>query len=321
MGKLPRNARLAALAVLILAFIAFPFSHSSYFLHLLTLMFAFAVMAESWNLMGGFTGYPDFGLVVFFGLGAYTTGLLMSKGHAPFVAAFVAGGVLCAVFALLVGLLLLRLRGHYFAIATLGISQAAREVIANWPALTGGGTGVSLPIPDFDNAVFYYVMFALLVVIVGFTWWISRQRFGFGLVAIRENELGAQVLGVDTLRYKVSAYATSGFFVGLVGGAYAYWVTFIDPDTIFNVGFTVEVVIMTVLGGAGSIAGPLVGAFILTGISEVLNAYVPNLHVTVLGAIIVLVVLLIPNGVIEYLGFKRKFTLRSIRATLAATRI
>jgi branched-chain amino acid transport system permease protein len=129
------------------------------------------------------------------------------------------------------------------------------------------------------------------------------------------------VLGVNTLRYKVTAYATSGFFIGLVGGAYAYWVTFIDPDTIFNVGFTVEVIIMAVLGGAGSIAGPLVGAFVLTGISEVLNAYVPGLHVTVLGAIIVLVVLLIPNGVIEYLGFKRKFTLRSIRSTLAATRI
>jgi len=312
---------MAALAVLAAVLIIFPLSRSAYFLHLLTLMFAFAVMAESWNLMGGFTGYPDFGIVVFFGLGAYTAGLLMTKAKAPFPAAFLAGGVLCAVFAWLVGLLLLRLRGHYFAIATLGISQAVREVVANWPSVTGGGTGVSLPIPAFDNAVFYYIMLALLAIVVALTWWISRGRLGFGLVAIRENELGAQVLGVNTLQYKVTAYVASGFFVGLVGGAYALWVTFVDPDTIFNVGFTVEVVIMAILGGAGSLVGPLVGAFVLTGISEVLNAFVPGLHVTVLGAIIVLVVLLIPNGVIEYLGFKRKFTLRSIRATLAATRV
>jgi branched-chain amino acid transport system permease protein len=321
LAKLPPSVRIAALAVLGVMLIIFPLTRSGYFLHLLTLMFAFAVMAESWNLMGGFTGYPDFGIVVFFGLGAYTAGLLMTKAKAPFPAAFLAGGVLCAVFALLVGLLLLRLRGHYFAIATLGISQAVREVVANWPSLTGGGTGVSLPIPDFDNAVFYYIMLALLAIVVALTWWISRGRLGFGLVAIRENELGAQVLGVNTLQYKVTAYVTSAFFVGLVGGAYALWVTFIDPDTIFNVGFTVEVIIMAILGGAGSLAGPLVGAFVLTGISEVLNAFVPGLHVTVLGVIIVLVVLLIPNGVIEYLGFKRKFTLRSIRATLAATRV
>ena len=307
--------------MIVLVLLAVPFAHNSYFLHLLTLMFAFAVMAEAWNLMGGFTGYPDFGLVVFFGLGAYTTGLLMTKQKAPFPVAFLAGGLLCCAFAILVGLLLLRLRGHYFAIATLGISQAVREIVANWPSVTGGGTGVSLPIPDFENNVFYYIMFGLLVIIVAFTWSISRQRLGFGLLAIREDELAAQVLGVNTLRYKVTAYATSGFFIGLVGGAYAYWVTFIDPDTIFNVGFSVEVIIMAVLGGAGSIAGPLIGAFVLTGVSEVLNAYVPSLHVTVLGAIIVLVVLLIPNGVIEYLGFKRKFTLRSIRSTLAATRI
>jgi branched-chain amino acid transport system permease protein len=321
LAKLPPSVRIATLALLAAILIAFPLTRSSYFLHLLTLMFTFAVMAEAWNLMGGFTGYPDFGIVVFFGLGAYTTGLLMTKAKAPFPAAFLAGGVLCAGFALLVGLLLLRLRGHYFAIATLGISQAVREVVANWPSVTGGGTGVSLPIPDFGNAVFYYIMLGLLAVIVAFTWWISRERLGFGLLAIRENELGAQVLGVNTLQYKVTAYVTSGFFVGLVGGAYALWVTFIDPDTIFNVGFTVEVVIMAILGGAGSLFGPLIGAFVLTGISEVLNAFVPSLHVTVLGAIIVIVVLLIPNGVIEYLGFKRKFTLRSIRATLAATRV
>jgi len=149
----------------------------------------------------------------------------------------------------------------------------------------------------------------------------QHNRLGFGLTAIRENEQGAEVLGVNALRYKVTAYTLSGFLIGMVGGAYAYWITFIDPDTIFNVGITVQVIIMAVLGGAGSLAGPLVGAFILTIISEVLNAYVPNAHLTVLGVIIVLVVLLIPHGVIEYLGFKRKLSFRSIGATLAETRI
>jgi len=307
--------------VLVLALVAVPFATSGYFLRLLTLLFTYAIMASAWNLIGGFTGYTDFGLVVFFGLGAYTTGLLMTKAKLPFLAGWLAGGVVCLIFAILMGLLLLRLRGHYFGIATLGTSFAVREVIANWPSLTGGGTGISLPIYDFPNSVFYFIMLALLIVIVSLTRWISRNRLGFGLVAIRENEQAAEVLGVNALRYKVTAYTLSGFFIGMVGGTYAYWITFIDPDTIFNVGITVQVIIMAVLGGAGSLAGPLVGAFILTIISEVLNAYVPNAHLTVLGVIIVLVVLLIPHGVIEYLGFKRKLSFRSIGATLAETRI
>ena len=321
MGKLPARARQAALLVLVLALVAVPFATSGYFLRLLTLLFTYAIMASAWNLIGGFTGYTDFGLVVFFGLGAYTTGLLMTKAKLPFLAGWLAGGVVCVVFAVLMGLLLLRLRGHYFGIATLGTSFAVREVIANWPSLTGGGTGISLPIYDFPNSVFYFIMLALLIVIVSLTRWISRNRLGFGLVAIRENEQAAEVLGVNALRYKVTAYTLSGFFIGMVGGTYAYWITFIDPDTIFNVGITVQVIIMAVLGGAGSVAGPLLGAFILTIISEVLNAYVPGAHLTVLGVIIVLVVLLIPHGVIEYLSLKRKLSFRSIGATLAETRV
>ncbi|HVA26114.1 MAG TPA: branched-chain amino acid ABC transporter permease [Chloroflexota bacterium] len=321
MGKLPARARRAALGVLLLALLAVPFATSGYILRLLTLLFTFAVMAEAWNLIGGFAGYVDFGSVVFFGLGGYTTGLLMTKLKLPFVAGWLAGAALCTVFAILMGLLLLRLRGHYFGIATLGTSFAVREIIANWPSVTGGGTGISLPIYDFPNSVFYFIMLGLLIAIVGLTWWLSRNRLGFGLVAIRENEQAAEVLGVNALRYKVTAYALSGFFIGMTGGAYAYWITFIDPTTIFDVGITVEVIIMAVLGGAGSVAGPLIGAAILTVISEILNAYVPNAHLTVLGAIIVLVVLLIPNGVIEYLTFKRKLSLKSIGATLAQTRV
>jgi branched-chain amino acid transport system permease protein len=313
--------RRAALGVLLLALIAVPFASSGYILRLLTLLFTFAVMAEGWNLIGGFAGYTDFGSVVFFGLGGYTTGLLMTKLKLPFVAGWLAGAALCTVFAILMGLLLLRLRGHYFGIATLGTSFAVREIVANWPSVTGGGTGISLPIYEFPNSVFYYIMLAVLIASVAVTWWLSRNRLGFGLIAIRENEQAAEVLGVNALRYKVTAYALSGFFIGMVGGAYAYWITFIDPTTVFDVGITVEVIIMAVLGGAGSVAGPLLGAAILTVISEILNAYVPGVHLTVLGAIIVLVVLLIPNGVIEYLGFKRKLSFRSIGATLAQTRV
>ncbi|HLQ34835.1 MAG TPA: branched-chain amino acid ABC transporter permease [Chloroflexota bacterium] len=317
----PPAARFAALAVLILVLLVVPFVSTGYILRLLTLLFTFAVMASAWNLIGGFTGYADFGVVVFFGLGGYTTGLLMLKAKAPFVAAWLAGGLVCLVFAVLMGLLLLRLRGHYFAIATLGTSFAVREVIANWPSVTGGGTGISLPIYQFPNSVFYFIMLGLLIVIVSLTRWISLNRLGFGLVAIRENEQAAGVLGVNAVRYKVTAYTVSGFFIGMVGGAYAYWITFIDPGTTFDVGITVEVVIMAVLGGAGTVAGPLVGAFILTIISEVLNGYVPSIHLTVLGIIIVTVVLLIPGGVIEYLGLKRKLSFRSIGATLAETRV
>ncbi|HLY64594.1 MAG TPA: branched-chain amino acid ABC transporter permease [Chloroflexota bacterium] len=318
--KAPGISRIV-LGLVILALIALPLRSSGYIVHLLTLLFTFAIMAQAWNFIGGFTGYTDFGAVVFFGLGGYATGLLMLKTKLPFGLAWVAGALICLVFATLMGLLLLRLRGHYFGIATLGTSFGVREVIANWPSLTGGGTGISLPIYHFPNSVFYYIMLALLALIIAFTWRMSRERLGFGLRAIREDEQGAQVLGVNVLQYKVTAYALSGLFIGLVGGAYAYWITFIDPGTVFDVGITVEIIIMAVLGGAGSVAGPLVGAAILTFISEILNAYVPNAHLTVLGAIIVLVVLFIPHGVIEYLGLKRRLSFRAIGATLAETRV
>lgn len=321
MGTRQAKAAWAALALLTVALLVVPQVTSGYFLRLLTLLFTFAVMAEGWNLIGGFTGYTDFGSVVFFGLGGYTTGLLMTKLKLPFLAGWLAGAALCTAFAVLMGLLLLRLRGHYFGIATLGTSFAVQQIIANWSTVTGGGTGISLPIYEFPNSVFYYIMLALLVAIVGVTWWLSRNRLGFGLLAIRENEQAAEVLGVNALQYKVTAYVLSGFFIGMVGGAYAYWITFIDPTTVFDVGITVEVIIMAVLGGAGSVFGPVVGACILTVVSEILNAYVPNAHLTVLGAIIVLVVLFIPNGVIEYLGVKRRLSFRSIRATLAQTRV
>jgi branched-chain amino acid transport system permease protein len=201
------------------------------------------------------------------------------------------------------------------------VSFALREVIANWPSVTGGGTGISLPIYQFPNSVFYYIMLGLLLGILALTRAMSRGRLGFGLIAIRENEQAAEVLGINALRYKVTAYTISGLFIGLTGGAYAYWITFIDPGTVFDVGYTVEIITMVVLGGAGSVAGPLIGAFILTIVSEVLNAYVPSLHLAVLGAIIVLVVLLIPNGVVEYLGFKRRLSFRGIGATLAESRV
>jgi branched-chain amino acid transport system permease protein len=301
--------------------LAVPFASSGYVLRLLTLLFAFAVMSGGWNVIGGFTGYADFGAVAFFGLGGYVTGLLMTRLKTPFPLAWLAAGLVCTVFAILIGLLLLRLRGHYFAIATLGVSFALREVIANWPSVTGGGTGISLPIYQFPNSVFYYIMLGLLLGILALTRAMSRGRLGFGLIAIRENEQAAEVLGINALRYKVTAYTISGLFIGLTGGAYAYWITFIDPGTVFDVGYTVEIITMVVLGGAGSVAGPLIGAFILTIVSEVLNAYVPSLHLAVLGAIIVLVVLLIPNGVVEYLGFKRRLSFRGIGATLAESRV
>ncbi|MDE3078379.1 MAG: branched-chain amino acid ABC transporter permease, partial [Chloroflexota bacterium] len=220
-----RGWRWAGLGLLAVLLVGVPFASSGYILRLLTTLFTFAIMAEAWNFIGGFAGYADFGAVVFFGLGGYTTAVLMVKANAPFWASFLAGGILCGLFAVLVGLPVLRLRGHYFAIATLGVSQAVREVVANWPSLTGGGTGISLPIPDFGGSVFYYLMLVLLAAILLLAWAISRGRFGFGLVAIRENEQAAQVMGVNALRYKVLAYALAGFFIGLVGGIHAYWFT------------------------------------------------------------------------------------------------
>jgi len=272
-----------------------------------TTIFMFVALAQAWNIIGGFTGYASFGQVVFFGLGGYTTAVVMYHWQWNFWLALVVSGLLAAAFGALIGLPLLRLKGHYFAIATLGVAEGMREVVTNLPDLTGGGAGISIPTvgPGAPTAYLgndgFYVLFLLLaalaVLIAGL---VSRGKFGLALRAINQDEAAAGSMGINTTRAKVAAFTLSGFLVGLVGASYAFQQVTIFPERLFDVDITVLMVVMVVIGGSGTVLGPLLGAVALQYLSEYLRQHYTNLHTFILGAIIIVAVILLPQGVVNY---------------------
>jgi branched-chain amino acid transport system permease protein len=305
-------------AVAGLAFAAafvFPFTApSGFWMRTFTFVFMAAILAIGWNLIGGYTGYAAFGNVAFFGLGAYVTGILMTKTNLDFLPSLLAGGIFCAAFAAAVEPPLLRLRGHYFAVATLGLANAVQQIVAGWDPLTGGGIGLNLPISSDRNffQFIYYVMLVILAAGTLATFFLSRHKLGYGWVAIRENEDAARALGVNTTWFKTIAFALAGLVIGLAGGTYAYYNTAITPDTVFDIVYTVNPILITVLGGAGTVLGPLVGALIFQILSTYLAFQFPGLQNTFLGITLILVIIFMPRGVLEYLTGRRTFGLMSL---------
>ncbi len=291
---------------------------SAFMTQFLINLFMLAVLAESWNIIGGFTGYASFGNVAFFGIGAYATGVLLTRAGWPLVLALPAAGALAMVFGAVIGAPILRLKGHYFGIATLGVAETMREVVYNLE-ITGAGTGLVMPISR-SPLLFFYLMLGILVAVTLVNWWLSRSRFGYGLVAIREDEDAAAAMGINTARYKTIAFALSGAFAGLAGGVFAYWITFIDPDAVFKVITTIQMIIMAVFGGAGTILGPLLGALVLASISEVLSTQLVTLAELFNGLIVILVVLFMPKGLSDVIR-RRAFRPRDFGRNLREYRI
>lgn len=302
-----RWAPLLSAVVFVLLLAAAPGIVSAFMVQFLINLFMMAILAESWNIIGGFTGYASFGNVAFFGIGAYTTGVLLTRVEFPFALALPAAGIVAMLFGAVVGLPILRLKGHYFAIATLGVAETMREVVYNLE-FTGKGTGLVMPIVR-NPLIFFYSMLGILAAVTLVNWWLSASRFGYGLVAIREDEDAAAVMGINTPLYKTIAFAMSGFFTGLAGGVYAYWITFIDPEAVFKVIITVQLLIMAVFGGTGTVLGPLLGALVLSAVSELLATQLVTLAELFNGFIIILVVLFMPKGLTDLIR-QRAFSLR-----------
>nr|WP_254068160.1 branched-chain amino acid ABC transporter permease [Acidovorax sp. SRB_14] len=258
-----------------------------------------AVLAQGWNIIGGYTGYASFGNSVFYGLGSYGVAIAMVQWGLPFGVGLAFGVALAVVFAFVLGLPVLRLRGHYFAIATLALSQVMTAIVSN-VELAGRNIGLVLP-PLNNDRLFYELSLALLVVATLAIFWLTRSRFGFGLIAIRENEEAAAVMGVNTTLYKVLAFALSGVFSALAGGVHAYWITFLDPESAFDIGLNVKMIIMAVFGGPGTVLGPIVGAFTLSAISEYLSSAVTSIAGLFFGIVIVVAVVLMPRGLADLL--------------------
>jgi branched-chain amino acid transport system permease protein len=278
-----------------------------------------AVLAQGWNIIGGYTGYASFGNSVFYGLGSYGVGIAMVQWNLPFAAGLILGGVLAITFAFLLGIPVLRLKGHYFAIATLALAQVMSAIVSN-VSIAGQNIGLVLP-PLNNDYLFYELSLGLLIIATLTVAWLTRSRFGFGLIAIRENEEGAAVMGVNTTLYKVLAFALSGLFTALAGGIHAYWITFIDPESAFDISLNVKMIIMTVFGGPGTLIGPVFGAFVLSAISEVLSSEVTNVAGLFFGVVVVAAVVLMPRGIADVMRHFRSSGWRYFIENLRAHRI
>ncbi len=257
-------------------------------------MFLFAVLALSWDLVGGQTGYPSFGNMAFFGLGAYTTAILTEEFAIAFPAAFLAAGLLTVAFAAVIGAAVLRLRGHYFAIATLGVLLATREVTRNLE-ITGGASGIIL-LDTPDQQAFYFVFLGVFVLNVATVYYLSGTRMGFVLNAIRDDEQKATAMGFNTTYYKTAAWALAALFTGLIGAAWSLENGFLDPNSAYNDAWNVELIAMAILGGSGTVAGPVVGAFGLHLVIVFVGVYFAGWQLVLLGLAVILAVVLIPDG-------------------------
>ncbi|GAA5235015.1 branched-chain amino acid ABC transporter permease [Verticiella sediminum] len=299
-----RHAALVLAGVAIVAGALLPALVSPYWLRILTSMFMYAALAQALNVIVGFAGYHAFGNVSWFGSGAYIASSLILSGFG-LPAALLAGTLGSGLLAFVIGWPLLRLTGHYFAIATVVLSLAAIEITLNLHGITGGAAGVTLPISELSPAEFYnqvaYMMYGVMVFSCVVVWWLSRSRLGYALRALRDSERGAQVMGVNTTLAKMTAWAISGALTGLAGGIWAYWMTFIEPVTAFDVQITVKAYIMMLMGGMGTVAGPILGAFFLEFVSTVIWGQFLKVHMMVLGLLIIVVVMFMPDGFLKYL--------------------
>lgn len=290
------------LIALFLILILLPNILRGYWIRLFTNMFMFAILAESVNIIAGYCGYLALGNMFFFGVGAYTVAVLMTKLHYSFYLAILIAGFGASLFAVFIGLPILRLRGQYFLMATVGLLELLREITTNL-SITGGGQGITLPIfpggASAANIFFYYYMFFLMIITILFTLYISKSYLGYAFKAIKFDEDAASVIGINPTPYKTLAWAISAFFTSLTGGGYAYWMTYIDPGEVYQIMPSVKMYLMMILGGAGTVFGPIVGAFFIELISELVWSKFLELHLLLLGIILVLVVIFTPKGFID----------------------
>jgi branched-chain amino acid transport system permease protein len=284
------------------------------------ILFMYVALGSSWNIIGGYSGYISFGHGAFFGIGAYVVALLLIKlGYSPFFTC-IFRGLVAAVFALIVGYPVLRLKGPYFSIATLCLGLAVPVIVINLPeSWTGGGTGLFMPFMPIDifvsRTIYYEIMLGLAVGTTLLARWIFYTKFGLGLNAIRENESTSETIGVNSTMVKIQAFVLSAFLVGVIGGIYAYYRTYVHTTTVFDPNLSVAIVLMAIFGGSATWQGPVIGAVILTLIDQVLISAFPGAPAEIsrfiYGLILVLVIMFMPSGIMHSINTRLSRTRQS----------
>ena len=299
-----------------------------YIQNMLILTFLLAIGASGWNVMGGFAGYISLGNSAFIGIGAYTTAILaLRTGLSPFVGCLI-GGLMAGIAAALLSLVTRRTRGMYFVIVTFAALLLLEIVAQSWTSVTGGSAGLAMPIPawstQFQDWPFYYGLLAVLVASIVVYSRLRRSKLGIGLFAIRDDEAKATGIGIRTPSYKLIAFALASTFTGIAGGLYAYYVSFLDPAAMFDIVTSVLIVLAALLGGRGTVWGPVLGAFIIEPLSEVTTTNLGGadsgaIRLLIFAAILLLVVLFLPRGVLPTIA--RAVSARRDRESLRVARV
>jgi branched-chain amino acid transport system permease protein len=284
------------------------FRENLYYQTVLILIFLLATMASGWNIISGFAGYVSLGQSAFLGIGAYTVAIASLHLHVSPLALAPLGGVAAALSALVLGAIVMRTRGHSFVIITIAFLFLLQLVAVNWRTLTNGTAGISMPLPtwsvDIQNWPFYYSLYALLAASLLLSWRIRRTKFGMGLIAMREDEDKATTVGIDTPVYKLLGFVASAVFVGMAGAVYGYYLAFVDPLGMFNILLSVQILLSMLLGGRGTLWGPVLGAFLIEPLNEFANNSLGggNARLLVFGGLMALVVLFVPRGILPAIG-------------------
>ena len=329
-ARLLENKRLwrgivAACAVLLLIYPLI--SDDLYYQNMIILSLVLAIGAVGLNVIMGFGGYISLGQSAFIGLGAYTVGIATTKiGGDPFVWVPVAG-VMAALFAAFLGLIAMRTRGFAFVIITIAALFILQIVAINWDSLTNGTSGITLPLPRWDieiqNWPFYYTLAGLLGASLLLAWWIRRTKIGTGLLAIREDEDKAATIGINTPVYKIIGFVASAVFLGMAGGIYGYYLAFIDPIGMFDIVISVQIILAVVLGGRGTLWGPVLGAAIIEPLNEFANQQFGggNSRLLIFGGLLALTILLLPKGIIPSVRELLERSAKRGRAALVGARL
>ena len=303
------NKSIAAFVIFVIAMVCVPLTGNNYYVQQATFVCMYAALALSWNIIGGYTGYPSFATAAFIGLGAYVGALLQNAG-VPMVVSWVIATLFTGVFAALLGVGILRMKGHYFAVGSIAIVEILRLIAASWSSMTGGGEGLNVPIlmggPEFAGQVFLAAMLIVMVLAFIMTVLVDRSRLGFGLRCIQQNEDAADMVGVDVVRYKVIAFTLSAIFCGTVGAISASWTAYIDPSDSFSILTTLKVPVMVLLGGPGTLLGPVIGAATFVMVELFVWSRFLDFNRAALGIVIILLIFFLPGGLMPRLMRKRR---------------
>jgi branched-chain amino acid transport system permease protein len=310
--------RYAPYLIILLAFlIAAPFVFEArYAQHVLILVLLYVTLGSAWNILGGFAGQLSLGHAAFFGIGAYTAAIIASKSQLSPWWAMAVGPVVVLPIALIVGWICFRLRGPYFTLATIAVGEMVRLVALNWRELTGGAVGVVIRpsvLSGTSKIPYYYIVLFMAVATVALCYFISRRKLGYFLLAIREDQETAESIGINTTKYKLVALAISAALTAVAGAFYANYFLFVDPTIVLPLALSVEIVLMAIIGGLGTVAGPVLGAVLLKLSSEVFRSYFEQANLLIYGALLIIVILFMPGGLMG--GFQSFFRSKKIAST------